>query len=68
MPVIRIEVPEDTEGTRKRTRQGVKYAVLTTLAPKEVKFDYVAIREALGELGDGLSFVAVDLRPDRAGT
>lgn len=68
MPVIRIEVSEDTEGARKRTRQGVNYAVLTTLAPKEVKFDYVAIREALGELGDGLSFVAADLRPDRAGT
>lgn len=66
MPVIRIEVPENTPlDTKKRIRDGVKQAVLDTLAPKEIKYDYVAIREAFGELGDGLPLVTVDLRPGR---
>ena len=66
MPVIRIEVPEGTgPETKKRIREGVKQAVLDTLAPKETKYDYVAVREAFGELGDGLPLVAVDLRPGR---
>ena len=47
MPVIRIEVPEGTpQDTKKRIREGVKQAVLDTLAPKETKYDYVAVREA----------------------
>jgi phenylpyruvate tautomerase PptA (4-oxalocrotonate tautomerase family) len=38
MPVIRIEVPEGTpQETKKRIREGVKQAVLITLAPKEIK-------------------------------
>jgi|TARA_R110002072_G_scaffold11431_35_gene51748 phenylpyruvate tautomerase PptA (4-oxalocrotonate tautomerase family) len=66
MPVIRIEVPEGTNReTKKRIRDGVKQAVLDTLAPKETKYDYVAVREAFGELGDGLPLVSVDLRPGR---
>jgi phenylpyruvate tautomerase PptA (4-oxalocrotonate tautomerase family) len=66
MPVIRIEVPEGTTAdTKKRIRQGVKQAVLNTLAPKETKYDYVAVREAFAELGDGLPLVTVDLRPGR---
>ena len=66
MPVIRIEVPEGTNGeTKKRIRDGVKQAVIDTLAPKEVKYDYVAVREAFAELGDGLPLVTVDLRPGR---
>lgn len=66
MPVIRIEVPEGTsQQTKKRVRERVKQAVLTTLAPKEIKYDYVAVREAFGELGDGLPLVTVDLRPGR---
>ncbi len=66
MPVIRIEVPEGTpQDTKKRIREGVKQAVLDTLAPKETKYDYVAIREAFAEIGDGLPLVTVDLRPGR---
>ena len=39
--------------------------MLQTLAPKEAKYDYVAIREVLGEIGDGVPIVTVDLRPGR---
>ena len=66
MPVIRVEVPEGTANEiKKRIREGTKQAVLDTLAPKEIKYDYVAIREAFGEIGDGLPLVTVDLRPGR---
>jgi len=66
MPVIRIEVPEGT-GTDAKTaiREGVKQAVLDTLAPKETKYDYVAVREVFGVIGDGVPLVTVDLRPGR---
>lgn len=66
MPVIRIEVPEGTSREKKqRLREGVKQAVIDTLAPKETKYDYVAIREVFGEIGDGIPLVTVDLRPGR---
>ena len=66
MPVIRIEVPEGTAtGSKKRIREQVKQAVLTTLAPKETKYDYVGIREVYGEIGDGLPLIEVDLRSGR---
>jgi phenylpyruvate tautomerase PptA (4-oxalocrotonate tautomerase family) len=66
MPVIRIDLPEGTPQSIKATvRDGVKAAVLRTLAPKETKYDYVAIREAFGEIGDGLPLVEIDLRPGR---
>ena len=66
MPVIRIEVPEGTAtDSKKKIREKIKQAVLKTLAPKETKYDYVAIREAFGEIGDGLPLVEVDLRPGR---
>lgn len=66
MPVIRIELPEGTDrGSKKRIREQVKQAVLTTLAPKETRYDYVAIREVFGEIGDGLPLIEVDLRPGR---
>lgn len=66
MPVIRIEVPEDTHREKKAAiREKVKDAVLKTLAPKEAKYDYVAIRGAYGMIGDGLPLVEVDLRPGR---
>ena len=67
MPVIRVEVPEGTSPESKhRIRAGVKQAVLDTLAPKEVKYDYVAVREVLAEIGDGVPLVEVDLRPGRS--
>jgi phenylpyruvate tautomerase PptA (4-oxalocrotonate tautomerase family) len=66
MPVIRIDLPEGTpQSTKAAVRDGVKAAVLRTLAPKETKFDYVAIREAFGVIGDGLPLVEIDLRPGR---
>lgn len=66
MPVIRIDLPEETPATIKaRVRDRLKAAVLRTLAPKETKYDYVAIREAFGEIGDGLPLVEIDLRPGR---
>lgn len=67
MPVIRIDVPEGTpQDTKRRIREGIKQAVLETLAPKETKYDYVAVREAFGEIGDGLPLITVDLRPGRS--
>ena len=66
MPVIRIEVPEGIDQECKtRIRDGVKQAVLDTLAPKETKYDYVAVREVFAVLGDGVPLVTVDLRPGR---
>lgn len=66
MPVIRIEVPEGTgQDTKQRIRDGVKQAVLDTLAPKETKYDYVAVREVFGVIGDGVPLITVDLRPGR---
>lgn len=66
MPVIRIEVPEGTpRDTKQRIREGSKQAVLDTLAPKETKYDYVAVREVFGEIGDGVPLITVDLRPGR---
>ena len=66
MPVIRIDLPEGTPAaTKAAVRDGVKAAVLSTLAPKETKYDYVAIREAFGAIGDGLPLVEIDLRPGR---
>ena len=66
MPVIRVEVPAGTPAdTQKTIRIAVKAAVLKTLAPKETKYDYVAVREVVGEIGDGVPLVEVDLRPGR---
>ena len=66
MPVIRIEVPEGTpRDIKQRIREGSKQAVIDTLAPKETKYDYVAVREVFGKIGDGVPLITVDLRPGR---
>ncbi len=66
MPAIRVEVPSGTPAdTQNSICTAVKAAVLKTLAPKETKFDYVAVREVVGEIGDGVPLVEVDLRPSR---
>ena len=66
MPVIRIEVPKGTpDDIQLKIRVDVKEAVLKTLAPKETKYDYVAVREVVGIIGDGVPLVEVDLRPGR---
>ena len=66
MPVIRIEIPEGiSRDIKRRIRDGAKQAVIDTLAPKETKYDYVAVREVFAEIGDGAPLVTVDLRPGR---
>lgn len=66
MPIVRIELPQGiAEEAKARTRDAVKAAVLQTLAPKETKYDYVAIREVFAAIGDGVPVVTVDLRPGR---
>ena len=66
MPLIRIDIPEGVSSEKKGIiHKGVREVVLKTLAPKEVKYDYVSIREAFGIIGDGLPVVDVDLRPGR---
>ena len=66
MPVIRIEVPVGVDpAVQRKIRADVKLAVLETLAPKETKYDYVAVREVVAEIGDGVPLVEVDLRPGR---
>ena len=49
----------------KKIHSKVREVVLKTLAPKEVKYDYVSIREAFGYIGDGLPVIDVDLRLGR---
>ena len=66
MPLIRIDVPEGVStDIKKQIHSKVREVVLKTLAPKEVKYDYVSIREAFGYIGDGLPVIDVDLRPGR---
>tara|TARA_Y100001947_G_C10195475_1_gene242629 strand:- start:275 stop:664 length:390 start_codon:yes stop_codon:yes gene_type:complete len=66
MPLIRIDVPEGTDTEKKKIiHKKVREVVLRTLAPKQVKYDYVSIREAYGIIGDGLPVIDVDLRPGR---
>ncbi len=66
MPIVRVELPHGfTDEKKGQVRLAVKAAVLKTLAPKETKYDYVAIREVFGEIGDGVPVVTVDLRPGR---
>ena len=62
MPVIRLEVPAGTPAdTQETIRIAVKAAVLKTLAPKQTKYDYVAVREVVAEIGDGVPLVEIDL-------
>ena len=66
MPLIRIDVPEGVStDIKKKIHSKVREVVLKTLAPKEVKYDYVSIREAFGYIGDGLPVIDVDLSPGR---
>lgn len=66
MPIVRVELPHGySQAQLGRTRLAVKSAVLKTLAPKEARYDYVAIREVFGEIGDGVPVITVDLRPGR---
>ena len=66
MPLIRIDLPEGVSNDDKeKIQKKVREVVLKTLAPKQVRYDYVSIRESFGIIGDGLPVVDVDLRPGR---
>ena len=66
MPLIRIDLPEGVSREKKSIiHKKVREVVLKTLAPKQVRYDYVSIREAFGVIGDGLPVIDVDLRPGR---
>ncbi len=66
MPLIRIDLPEGVSKENKMIiHKKVREVVLRTLAPKQVRYDYVSIREAFGVIGDGLPVIDVDLRPGR---
>lgn len=49
--------PNTSKKHPQHIRKGVEEAVLDTFAPKEIKYYYVAVRKAFGELGDGLPLV-----------
>lgn len=66
MPIVRVELPFGmSKKIKEEARIEVKAAVLRTLAPKESKYDYVAIHDVHAEIGDGAPVVTVDLRPGR---
>ena len=66
MPLIRIDIPAGISfNIKKEIHTKARQVVIKTLAPKEVKYDYVSIREAFGFVGDGLPVIEVDLRPGR---
>ena len=66
MPLIRIDVPEGvSKDIKKQIHSKVREVVQKTLAPKEVKYDYVSIRKSFGFICDGLPVIDVDLRLGR---
>ena len=73
MPIVRVDVPEGVSNVKKDTlRQGIKQAIDEIIDPAQGgrfpetrKWIYVSIREAYGELGDGLPTVTIDTRPGR---
>ena len=66
MPLIRIDLPKGvSDDDKAKIQKKVREVVLNTLAPKQVRYDYVSIRESFGIIGDGLPVVDVDLRPGR---
>jgi len=53
MPVIRVEVPLGTPTDAQKTvRPAVKAAVLKALAPRQTKYDYVAVRKVVAEIAE----------------
>ena len=73
MPIVRVDVPLNTPRTTKDVlRAEIKRAINEVLDPGQggkfpetCKWIYVSIREAYGEIGDGLPTVTVDTRPGR---
>jgi phenylpyruvate tautomerase PptA (4-oxalocrotonate tautomerase family) len=73
MPIVRVDVPLGTTRQVKDVlRAEIKRAINEVLDPSQngkfpetCKWIYVSIREAYGEIGDGLPTVTIDTRPGR---
>lgn len=66
MPIVRIDLPYGyPEDYKERLRQSAKAAVISALAPPDVRYVYVGVREVFARVGDGVPTVTVDLRPGR---
>lgn len=73
MPIVRVDVPEGcARAVKDELRSGIKAAIDEALDPGQkgrhpetCKWIYVSIREAYGEIGDGLPTVTIDTRPGR---
>src|SRR5579871_5234461 len=73
MPIVRVDVPLGTNKQVKDVlRAEIKRAINEVLDPGQngrypetCKWIYVSIREAYGEIGDGLPTVTIDTRPGR---
>lgn len=73
MPIVRVDIPSGyPDATKDDLRAGIKSAIDDVFDPAQKgrfpetrKWIYVSIREAYGNLGDGLPTVTVDTRPGR---
>ena len=71
MPIVRVDIPAGyDDATKSQLRDRIKQDIDEALDsgqqgrhPETLKWIYVSIREAFGELGDGLPTVVVDTRP-----
>ncbi len=73
MPIVRVDIPSGyTDRTKDEIREGIREAINVVLDPGQngrhpetCKWIYVSVKEAYGELGDGLPTVTIDTRPGR---
>jgi phenylpyruvate tautomerase PptA (4-oxalocrotonate tautomerase family) len=72
MPIVRVDVPAVSPQIKQTLRREIKRAIDEVLDPGQggkfpetCKWIYVSVREAFGEIGDGLPTVTIDTRPGR---
>jgi phenylpyruvate tautomerase PptA (4-oxalocrotonate tautomerase family) len=72
MPIVRVDVPVVSNQVKDILRKEIRRAIDEVLDPGQggkfpetCKWIYVAVREAYGEIGDGLPTVTIDTRPGR---
>lgn len=73
MPIVMIDIPEGySANVKDELREGIKAAIIEAIDPSQngrfpetCKWIYPSIREAYGQLGDGLPTVTIDTRPGR---
>jgi phenylpyruvate tautomerase PptA (4-oxalocrotonate tautomerase family) len=72
MPIVRVDVPPISTQLKDVLRREIKRVINEIIDPGQngrfpetCKWIYVSIREAYGELGDGLPTVTIDTRPGR---